>query len=86
LAAPEAVFILDCYAADDCQKAYAGLSSEQQSQLRGRLAESNRKNTYAAVRIDRIRAEAFQANLAHYAEVFPQGREDYSSRLMGCSA
>jgi nitric oxide reductase subunit B len=78
----EAVFTLDRYAADDFQKAYAELSSEQQSQLRGRLAESIRKNSYdpatGVVTINPIRADAFQANLAHYSEVFSQGREDYS--------
>jgi nitric oxide reductase subunit B len=30
------------------------------------------------VTIDPIRAAAFQANLAHYSDVFSQGREDYS--------
>ena len=78
----EAVFMLDRYSTNDFQKPYEELSGEQQAQLRGRLAESHRKNTYdpatGDVTIDPIRAEAFQANLAHYSDVFSQGREDYS--------
>ena len=78
----EATFILDRWANDDFGKEYADLDREQQSQLQGRLAEVMRTNTYdpqtKTITIDPIRAEAFQANREHYADVFANGRADYA--------
>ena len=78
----EAVFILNHWGEAEFQKKYDELSAEQQAQLRGRLADTIRKNTFnestGEITIDPVRAEAFEANLAHYSEVFSQGREEYS--------
>ena len=56
--------------------------AEQQAQLSGRLTERLRKNTYdpatGTITIDPIRAEAFQANLEHYTEVFSNGKAEYA--------
>jgi nitric oxide reductase subunit B len=78
----EAVFILDRWSHDDFGKAYEELSPEQQAQLRGRLSETLRKNTYdpdtKIVTVDPVRAAAFEDNIHHYADVFTNGREEYA--------
>jgi len=78
----EARFILDRWSNDDFNAAYDALSDERQAQLRGRLADFLRTNTYdpasGTITIDPLRAEAFQANVAHYTDVFSNGRIDYA--------
>ncbi len=78
----EAVFILDRWANDDFGSDYEQLDEERQAQLSGRLAQNLRVNTYdpetRTITIDPLRAEAFQANLAHYSDVFAQGETDYA--------
>jgi len=78
----EAMFILDRWATDQFQHTFAELSAEQQAQLQGRLTESLRRNTYdpatGKISIDRLRAEAFEANRYHYAEVFVHGEPEYA--------
>lgn len=78
----EAVFILDHWANEEFGAHYEDLTSEQQAQLRARLTDIMRTNTYDAedgtVTIDPLRAAAFEANLAHYSEVFSQGNPDYA--------
>jgi nitric oxide reductase subunit B len=78
----EAVFILDRWAKEHYQAAYEDLNEEKQAQLSGRLAALMRTNTFDAststITIDPIRAEAFEENLAHFSEVFSQGRSDYA--------
>ena len=78
----EAMFILDRWAERDFNQSYEQLSGERQAQLSGRLAESLRANTYdpqkRTITMDPLRAEAFQANAAHYAEIFSQGKTDYA--------
>ncbi|MCO6455786.1 MAG: nitric-oxide reductase large subunit [Pirellulaceae bacterium] len=78
----EAVLILDRWAASEFRAKYDELESEQQAQLRARLTEIMRENTYdpdtGIVTIDPLRAEAFEANLAHYSQVFSQGNPDYA--------
>lgn len=78
----EAVFILDRWANRSFNKDFQLLSTEQQSQLTGRLQNLLRTNTYDAKNnvlvIDPIRAEAFEANLAHYSQVFSEGNADYA--------
>jgi nitric oxide reductase subunit B len=78
----EAVYILDRWAQADFAKKFADLEAEQRAQLVGRLAEQIRKNTYdpttETAAIDPLRADAFHANLEHYAEVFSNGRADYA--------
>jgi len=78
----EAAFILDRWANEEHGVAYKDLDEELQSQLSGRLAKLMRANTYDAttgtITVDPIRADAFQANLAHYSDVFSKGRDHYS--------
>jgi nitric oxide reductase subunit B len=78
----ESMFILDRWAAEDFQKKFAELGPEQQAQLSGRLTERLRKNTYdpatATITIEPVRAEAFRANLEHYADVFSKGKPEYA--------
>jgi nitric oxide reductase subunit B len=78
----EATFILDRWSLADFGTAYAELDGEQQAQLQGRLAKVMRTNTYdpatQTITISPIRAEAFQANLEHYSDVFTQGKAEYA--------
>ena len=78
----EAIFILDRWSSDEFGKDFAELDQEQRSQLQGRLETVMRTNTYDhatnTVIIEPIRAEAFQANLEHYSDVFSNGRTDYA--------
>lgn len=78
----EAVFILDRWAQEEYSAEYDALTLEQQSQLTGRLSTLLRTNTFDAeaqtITIDPIRAEAFEANHAHYADVFSKGEEHYA--------
>jgi nitric oxide reductase subunit B len=78
----EALFILDRWADGDFGLDYEKLSAEQKAQLTGRLAQLLRPNTYdpatGTITIDPLRAEAFQANVAHYSDVFSNGNPDYA--------
>ncbi|MEQ8789942.1 MAG: nitric-oxide reductase large subunit [Pirellulaceae bacterium] len=78
----EATFILDRWAHDDFGNDYADLDREQQAQLQGRLEGSVRTNTYdpetKTITVEPIRAEAFRANLAHFSDVFANGRAEYA--------
>ncbi len=78
----EAVFVLDRWARSDFGAEFAKLDEEKQAQLSGRLAKLVRANTYDAatrtVTIAPVRAEAFEANLAHYSDVFANGKTDYA--------
>jgi nitric oxide reductase subunit B len=78
----EATFILESWAKADFGTQYAQLDGEKQSQLQGRLAKVMRTNTFDAatetVTVEPIRAEAFQANLSHYSDVFANGAAEYA--------
>ncbi len=78
----EAVFILDTWARTDFGSDYAALDGERQSQLQHRLATLMRRNTYDAstgeLVVPPVRALAFAANLAHYSDVFANGRKEYA--------
>ena len=78
----EATFILDRWATAEFESEYAKLDGERQAQLQGRLAKEMRTNTYdpatGAVTVTPIRAEAFQANQKHYADVFANGKAEYA--------
>jgi nitric oxide reductase subunit B len=78
----EASFIVNRWALDEYGKAYEELDRERQARLQGRLELVMRTNTYdpgtRAITIDPIRAEAFQANVKHYAEVFANGKKEYA--------
>jgi nitric oxide reductase subunit B len=78
----ELTFILDRWAHDKGAKDYASLSAEDQAALRARLKSLIRTNTYdaktATLTLEPVRAEAFEANAAYYADVFGTGRPEYS--------
>jgi nitric oxide reductase subunit B len=73
----EALFILDRWSGG---AGYDNLPAERQAELQSRLQRLLRTNSYfnGTITIDPIRADAFAANLAHYADVFREGREDYA--------
>jgi nitric oxide reductase subunit B len=78
----ELVFHLESWAKQKGAKDYASLSLEDSAALRARLKEAIRTNTYNAdtktLTITPLRAEAFDANAAHYADVFGNGRAEYA--------
>jgi nitric oxide reductase subunit B len=78
----EAVAVLEFWARQEHQKAFSGLTTEQQAGLRGRLEQMYRANTYDSatreLRIDPVRARAFEVCLEHYSDVFMNGNESYS--------
>lgn len=78
----EAEFVLNSWSQAEYQTSFGKLPGERQAQLRGRLEENFRENTYDAetktLRIDERRAEAFTANLNHYSEVFSHGNASYA--------
>jgi nitric oxide reductase subunit B len=74
----EALFILDSWSSGPGE--YAKTSSELQAERQSRLQRLLRTNTYVdgTVTVDPVRAAAFSANAAHYADVFANGREEYA--------
>jgi nitric oxide reductase subunit B len=78
----EAVYILDNWARQSGGTSWASLGDEQKAALRARLERLMRTNTFDAstgrVVIDPIRAAAFEALAAHYADVFSRGRPEYA--------
>jgi len=78
----EAVFILDDWARGEGGASYDGLPVERQAALRVRLQSLMRANTYdpatRTLTVDPVRARAFEANLAHYTEVFTRGVNAYA--------
>jgi nitric oxide reductase subunit B len=78
----EAMFILDHWADKEFQTTFEDLDHERQAQLSGRLASLLRTNTFdeaaQTITIDPLRAEAFEANAAHYADLFTTGRAEYA--------
>ena len=78
----ESVFILDKWAQQDGAESFAKLNLERQAVLKARLETLMRTNTYDAatqtLTLDPVRAEAFEANAAHYADVFANGRREYA--------
>lgn len=78
----ELVFVLDRWARDQGAERYEVLSAEQQAVLRVRLKELVRTNTYDpdthTLTLDPVRAEAFEVNARHYADVFGRGRPEYA--------
>jgi nitric oxide reductase subunit B len=78
----EAVYVLDEWARALRNVSYDRLSPEDQGDLQARLQQMYRANTYepatGVIRIDPARARAYQACLAHYADVFINGETDYA--------
>lgn len=61
---------------------YNDLPSAEQAAMRQRLQDLMRTNTYDAasqsIKIDPIRARAFEDNLRHYSQIFSQGSSEYA--------
>jgi nitric oxide reductase subunit B len=79
----ECEFMLDKWAYSDFgSQKYADLQPEQKAQLQMRLEQSLRTNTYdpetGTLTVHPLRQQAFEHNLAHYAEVFSEGHERYA--------
>lgn len=78
----EANFILDRWSNEEFKLPFEKLDHEKQAQLSGRLSTLLRTNTFdpntKTITIDPLRAAAFEANLAHYSEVFTNGEADYA--------
>ena len=78
----EATYVLDDWARAGFGKSYAQLSAEDQARLRGRLTAMYRANTYDpatnTIRVDAVRARAFEACLGHFSEVFMRGNVNYA--------
>lgn len=78
----ESTFILDRWAMSDFGTEFHKLDNEKQSQLIGRLTTLMRTNTYDPITknltVPPVRAEAFESNLAHYSDVFSNGKTDYA--------
>jgi nitric oxide reductase subunit B len=78
----ELTFILDRWAREKGASRYDELSAEDQAALRARLKEQVWANTYdpatGTLTLSAARAEAFEANARHYAEVFEKGRPEYA--------
>ena len=78
----EATQVLDAWARREHGAAYSELSPERQAALRERLALEMRRNTYdpatGRITLGPERALAYQANAAHYAQVFRDGVDAYA--------
>ena len=78
----ESKHVLNAWATAEHGRAYDDLDPERQAALRARLGLLMRTNRYdpstGVLTIDPVRAQAFDANQVHYAEVFRDGRADYA--------
>ncbi|MEA2626917.1 MAG: nitric oxide reductase subunit [Candidatus Binatota bacterium] len=78
----EATFVLDEWAGQQYGRAYDALGAEQRGALQSRLQASIRANGYdpstRLLTVEPVRARAFAANAAHYADVFANGRSEYA--------
>ncbi len=78
----EAMFILDEWSQTEYSRPYAQLTQEHQAALQSRLTKLIRTNTYdessGKIVIDPVRLRAFEANVAHYADVFQNGNVQYA--------
>ncbi len=75
----EAVWILDAWAKDESNRAYAELDPERRAALRARLEAEIRTNTYdpatGTVRVSPLRAQAIRAVQRHYTGLFGRDPE-----------
>jgi nitric oxide reductase subunit B len=78
----EATFVLDAWAKDAGKPSFDQSDPETQAALTARLTSLMRNSTYdpetGVLTLDPLRAQAFEANAAHYADVFAQGRDAYA--------
>jgi len=76
----EALFILDEWSHGRFSQ--GTLPSEEQAALKQRLQDLVRTNTFdqstGAITVDPIRLRAFEANLAHYSDIFTNGSKEYA--------
>jgi nitric oxide reductase subunit B len=80
----ELVYVLNYWAKEDYKTDYSNLSDEQKAVLKSRLQNTVRKNTFdqstGIITIDNARALAIEDNLAHYSDVFTNGKDAYAIR------
>ena len=78
----EATFVLNEWARNEYGQAHAELPAEEQARLQGRLPAMYRANNYDArtstLKVEPVRARAFEACLRHYSDVFLKGNDAYS--------
>jgi len=78
----EATFVLNDWSTAETGKPYEQLGAEDQARYRGRLEQMYRHNTYDAatnsIRIEPVRARAFESCLKHFAGVFERGNKAYA--------
>jgi nitric oxide reductase subunit B len=78
----EATFILDSWARAELGSGYDAQNAERKAQLQGRLTAMIRENAYdpatGTLTVAPIRAAAFEANRAHYEDVFSKGNAGYA--------
>jgi nitric oxide reductase subunit B len=78
----ESVFILDSWARAEGAPSFEAASPERQAALTARLTAMVRNNASdpatGVLTLDPLRAQAFEINAAHYADVFAAGRDEYA--------
>ena len=78
----ESVFIVDAWARAEGASSFDAASPERRAALIARLEAMVRESSYDAasgvLTLDPVRAQAFEANAAHYADVFAVGRREYA--------
>ena len=78
----ESMFILNQWAVDAGAKNYDSLTPELKASLQARLEQLMRTNTYDkssdSIVVPPVRAAAFNEISKHYADVFSNGRNEYS--------
>jgi nitric oxide reductase subunit B len=78
----EAMFILGEWSQNNFGKPYSDLAPDQQAELQSRLTAMMKENTYDAstntITIEPVRMRAFEANLAHYSDIFANGHAPYA--------
>lgn len=78
----EAVIVLNEWADKEAGRPYDQLPAEDQARLRGRLEQIYRNSTYDAasgsIRIEPVRARAFESCLQHFSDVFMKGNPSYA--------
>jgi nitric oxide reductase subunit B len=78
----EVMFVLDEWARQEFGKRFEELAGEDQARLTGRVQALYRANRYDAadklLRIEPVRARAFQHCVEHYSDVFLKGNRAYS--------
>ena len=78
----ETTFVLDEWSGVEYGRPYSQLATEDRARLGGRLEEMYRRNDYDAttstIRVDAVRARAFEACLQHFSDVFMKGNAAYA--------